>query len=139
MATLSTLRSALAGKLQPLGAQCSGYVLANPTPPFFDIDLGDPAIEYDQAFVGGHDLWRFTVRGCVAFSLDQAAQMKLDAWVSTTGSSSVKALLEADQTLGGAAQTVRVVELAAYRPLSNTGGQIIHLGAEWTVEVRAAR
>ena len=41
---------------------------------------------------------------------ERAAQGRLDAYVAPSGAQSVKAALEADPTLGGACQTLRVTD-----------------------------
>lgn len=137
MADLSDLRAAVAAAITAAvpDAQCTGYVLSDPTPPFFDIELAQPAVEYDQSMSRGFDLWRLTVRCCVSYAADIAAQKRLDSFVKSSGASSVKQALEADQTLGGVAYTVHVTELSRYAPFQSRQTTSTYLGAEWTVEI----
>ena len=140
MAALADLRLGLKANLQAYfpDAQISGYVLSSPTPPFFDIELSANGTEYDEAFVRGHDLWRFTVRGVVSRNSDIGAQMNLDEWCESSGSSSVKEAIESDPTLGGAAYTCQVVRLASYRQVGLPATpHVAYLSAEWAVEIRA--
>lgn len=140
MASLSDIRAGLAAAITAAipDAQCSGYVLANPTPPFFDIELSAEGVDYDQAMARGVDLWRMTVRGCVAVTDSLASQKTLDLWCAASGDRSVKAALEADLTLGGVASALRVTQLAGYRAIAVRGQpNNVYLGAEWTVEVYA--
>ena len=65
----------------------------------------------------------------------QDAQDTLDAFLASSGSSSVKAQVESDITLGGEAQSVRVVEADNYGVY--TINNIDYLGCEFTIEVIA--
>jgi len=118
-------------------AQISGYILNAPTPPFFDLSVD--GVDYDQAYVRGHDLWRITVRAVVQKGSDIGAQIALDEYLDSSGSNSVKQALETDQTLGGVVETCRVVELKAYTEIGLQGAPYSeYLCAEWNVEVRAS-
>lgn len=140
MTTLKDIRAGLAANLLAVfpDAQCSGYVLSAPSTPFFDIELDNDGIEYDQTFDRGLDLWLLVVRGVVAMTSDQGAQVTLDEWCASSGATSVKEALEADQTLGGAAQAIHVTKLNGYRkiglPMAPTNA---YLGAEWHVAIWA--
>lgn len=144
MAELKEIRAALAAAINEAipDVQCSGYVLAQPTAPFFDIELAQPtAIEYDKAMGRGLDLWRFTVRGCASYNLDEQAQMQLDEWCASSGESSVKEALEADRTLGGIAENLHVVSVSGFTPVASIKAAAqpsnTYLAVEWTVEVYA--
>lgn len=132
MASLTDIRAAIAAKLVAAvdDAQCSGYVLASPTPPFFDVDLADPALDYSLAANSGAHEWHFVVRGVAQESIDVAAQQSLDAWVD---SDLIKNALEADQTLNGTVSAVFVEQLSGYRQIaiSNT----LYLAVAWAVRV----
>ena len=65
----------------------------------------------------------------------QDSQETLDSYLASTGSSSVKAQVESDVSLGGAANSVRVIECKEVG-LYNINN-IDYLGAEFTVEVIA--
>lgn len=135
MASLTTLREALASNLAGIpGLQQSAYLLANPTPPAAEV-LPAP-IEYDKAMGRGHDLWRFTVRVFVGLTSDIAAQKRLDKMIASSGTNSIKAALESNTTLGGAAEDLHVTRCSGYRLFKRGTGQPL-LGAEWEVEVHA--
>jgi hypothetical protein len=55
----------------------------------------------------------------------------LDAYVSSTGSSSIKLAIESDKTLNGKAFDLRVTDSRNYGEL--TVGEVTYLSAEFTV------
>ena len=65
----------------------------------------------------------------------QDSQETLDGYLASSGASSVKAKVESDVTLGGVAQSTRVVEADNYGVY--TINNIDYLGVEFTVEVIA--
>lgn len=134
--TLAELRAELAENLSAItGVQVSAYMMANPTPP--SIEVVPDEVNYDQTMQRGMDHWRFIVRAYASAANDQAGQMLLDLMLAPSGGSSVKAALEADRTLDGKAQTLRVVQATGYRIYGRAGGPE-YLGCEWTVDVYAA-
>lgn len=134
MGKMADLRGALAASLVTLpGVQENAYVLGNPTPPCAEVE---PApIEYDLAMQRGLDKWRFIVRVFVGGSTDIGAQRKLDEFIDPTGSMSVKTLIEADPTLGGACDNAHVITCSGYKTYSSNRSGITYLGAEWTVQI----
>ncbi len=127
------IRSALADALRTIpGLQASPYILSNPTPPSAHVRRG--TVVYDQAMQGGVHLWTFTVQAFVALSSDIGASQLLDKYLSPTGSSSVKAAIEADTSLGGVVADLHVTEATGEQLfVRDQGGQV--LGSEWTVMV----
>lgn len=141
MASLADIRAGIAANIKARfsDAQCTGYLLENPFPPGFEVEIGTGGIVYDGAMSRGHDEWFFTIRGFAASGTDVAAQMRLDPWLSSTGAESVKAALEADRTLGGTvsdSHVTRVSQVRAFSPISNPNTTFF--GAEWTLRVIAA-
>jgi hypothetical protein len=67
---------------------------------------------------------------------DIAAQQTLDAYLSSTGTSSVVVAIESDLTLGGACNSLIVRECRGYTEFSRPDGATL-IGAEWDVEVHA--
>lgn len=144
MTDIAALRAGLSANLDPVaGLQNSAYLLTNPTPPAAEIE---PAkIEYDLTMQRGMDRWLFIVRVFVGFSSDLGAQHKLDAFMASSGAQSIKAAIESDSQLGGAAFDLRVTECSGYKVFvreisgmagrGSAGGPMI--GCEWTVEVFA--
>lgn len=143
MGILTDIRAGLAANLAAIsdlqlapGGQ--GYMLSAPTGPSAHIYPGGGAgpIEYDQAMQRGLDLIPFTVQVFVPLTSDIGAQANLDAYIEPTGTRSVKAALESDVTLGGAADTMRVVACTGYQQFVFEGRPPL-LGAEWHVHIYA--
>lgn len=139
MANLASIRAGFTGLLNTYfpDVHCTGYVLANPIAPAFEVELD--RIVYDGAMSRGHDEWFFTIRGFSGASTERAAQMRLDSWMNSTGtSSSIKAAIESDRTLGGTVSDARVLTVAKVGVFKFQSAQIELYGAEWTVRVLAA-
>lgn len=118
MATLNEIVVALGAAIADIGGiQSKGYMLANPTPPYAQVLVGGDAgdLEYDHAMGGGLDWCPCTVQVFSGAPTDQTAQIKLLEYIDPTGPRSVKAALEADKTLGGLVQDLRVTRCTGYR------------------------
>lgn len=138
MASLEDIREGLAENIRAAfgpNVQCSGYLLSNPTPPCFEIELGPDGVDYHEAMQNGVTGWQLLVRGIVAANIDIGAQKKLDAWTAVTGTDSVKVAIERDRTLGGAAQTLLVESMTPYSALVLRDGSAQYLAAEWRIRV----
>ena len=141
MANLDDIRAGIAAniKAQLPDVQCTGYLLENAYPPAFEVELGSEGIVYDLAMSRGLDEYFFTIRGFAPSGTDKAQQMRLDAWLNSTGAESVKAALEADRTLGGSvgdSHVTRVSQVRAFSPVASP--TTTFFGAEWTLRVLAA-
>lgn len=100
MATVTQVCEGLATNLSTIdGVQVSAWMLSSPTPPA--IHVIPPAIEYHQAMQDGFNELTFTVQAFVALGTDIGTQKRLAQLRAPTGSSSIKAAIEADRTLGG--------------------------------------
>lgn len=75
--------------------------------------VGQLDLNYDATFNRGYDSATCTVLLIVGRMSEQAAQAKLDGYLASTGSTSVKTAIEGDATLSGAVQTVRVASATA--------------------------
>lgn len=131
MSRYGGIREALAGSLSSLGIQASGYLLASPTPPSIECFPGQT--DYDSTFQRGMDEVVFVVRITVAVNLDVGAQMRLDEYLDPTGTSSVKALIEADRTLGGRVKDLRVETVTGHEVSVVEGNHV--LSCDWTVRI----
>lgn len=65
-------------------------------------------VDYDEAMNRGLDFYRAFILVIVGRMSDRSSQDRLDAYVTGSGASSVKAALETDRTLGGACSTLQV-------------------------------
>jgi hypothetical protein len=140
VADVAAIRSALASRLSTLvgtGGQSSGYMLDNPTPPTLHV-VGISETEYDVTFGRGSDVLTMVVQGLAGTTSDRASQEKLDEWLDTSGSTSVKAALETERpapvTLGGIVSSCRVVGTTGHRIYRMSSGTDL-FGAEWTIEI----
>jgi len=92
-------------------------------------------VEYDTTIQRGADKYEIPVFVYVSRVDAQDSQETLDGYLASTGSSSVKAQIESDVTLGGAANSCRVIE--AKEVGVYTVNNIDYLGVEFIVEVIA--
>jgi hypothetical protein len=79
--------------------------------------------------------WHLNVILLVSSGDDKAGQDAMDAILSTTGSKSVTAAIQADPTLGGVVSSTVPVEATGYG-LMNVNG-VEYLGCSFTVEIEA--
>lgn len=130
MASVTDLRTGLATNLATIsGLRTSPTLPDNPNPP---IALITPvSISFDDVFKRGMQTYTFVVSVIVGRADERTAQNKLDAYVSSTGSSSIKLAVESDKTLGGKAFDTRLTEMRNYGQI--TIGDVIYLSAEFTI------
>ena len=96
--------------------------------------VGIPSeIQFDATLARTNDQATFPVRVMVAKANDRAAQKALDAYLASTGATSVKTAIEAESTLGGAANTVKVDRVSGIGVYTVSG--VDYLGAEFSVRV----
>lgn len=136
MATLSELRSGLAANLATItGLRTSATIPDAVNPPVAVVFPN--SITYDLAFArSGGDEYEFLVTVIVGRMDERSAQNRLDDYCTGTGSSSIKAAIEKDPTLGGKAFDTRVTSLRNYNQV--TVGDTTYLSAEFVVQVISA-
>lgn len=134
MAIISELRTGIATNLGTIkGLRTSPEIPDNPNPP---IAIVRPvSIDYNQAYAKGLTKYSFAVIAIVGRADERTAQRSLDAYCSSTGSSSIKEAVESDKTLGGKAYDCRVTEMRNYTPITLNEGT--YLAAEFAVDVFA--
>jgi hypothetical protein len=130
MATVSGIRQGIADNLASIsGLRVSATMVDAPRPP---IAMVYPdTIDFDLNAVRGADTFTFIVFVLVGRADDRTAQNRLDGFVA--GPNSVKAAIESDRSLGGAADTCRVTSMRNYQQV--TVGETVYLGVEFEVEV----
>lgn len=139
MARIADIRVGIADAIKAglPNVKCTGFLLENPTSPAIEVELA--SITYDLSMGRGLDDYTFTIRGFASSGvLDEMAQRTLDTWLASTGTSSVKAALESDPTLGGTVNRARVERtgpIRTYTPISSPGSTFF--GAEWTLRCHA--
>jgi hypothetical protein len=130
MALISELRTGLATNLATIsGLRTAATVPDNPSPPIAIIL--PQGVEYDNTFGRGMNTYTFAVTVIVGRVSERSGQNALDAYVSSTGSSSIKLAIESDKTLNGKAFDLRVTDSRNYGEL--TVGEVTYLSAEFTV------
>jgi len=138
MATLADLREGFAANLASLkGVQVSAYELSNATLPAIwpKVAASDTGIEYYRSMANGVEQWTFWVECYVSSGASSVgAQKLLDGFLASTGSTSVKAAIESDTSLGGSAESLVVQSCSGPQNYVRADGSTA-LGARWTVLV----
>jgi hypothetical protein len=130
MALISELRTGIANNLATIsGLRTTPTIPDNPSPPIAVIL--PQGVEYDNTFGRGMNTYTFAVTVIVGRVSERSGQNSLDAYVSSTGSSSIKLAIESDKTLNGKAFDLRVTDSRNYGEL--TVGEVTYLSAEFTV------
>ncbi len=134
MASITNIRSGLATRLGTItGLRTAATMPDNPNPPIA-IVIPDN-INFDNAFQRGMDTLTFRIFLVVGRADERTAQNSLDAYCATTGTSSIKAAIEGDKTLGGSAYNCRVTDMRNYG--SVLIGEVTYLSCEFVVAVYA--
>lgn len=134
MASVSQIRDGLRDRLKTIsGLQTHSYVPSEITPPAAVV-IPD-TVGYDSTMARGSDDFVFVVQLVVSKVVDRVSQDRLDAYLAGSGSSSVKAAIEGEPTLGGVAHFARVAQARSYGTVQF--GAITYLGAELVVQVTA--
>jgi hypothetical protein len=130
MASVSSIRTGLATRLGTItGLRTSAFMPDNPNPPIAVVMPS--SVSYDDTFKRGMQTYVFNVLVIVGRVDERTAQSNLDAYVSSTGTSSIKLAIEGDKTLGGVVFDTRVSEMRNYGQLPV--GEVTYLTAEFTV------
>jgi len=130
MASISQIRDGIATNLRTIsGLRAIGTVPDNPNPPLAVIY--PQTMDYDESFNRGLTTYNFRVVIIVGRADERTAQNKLDAFVSSTGSSSIKLAIESDKTLGGKAFDTRVSAMTNYGSIDIS--EVTYLSAEFNV------
>lgn len=131
-ATVSQVATGLATRL----ATISGLRTSTYMPEQLNTPIGFPVLEsidYHRAFQGGNVQMRFSVIVIVGRYLDRTAHASLDAFLSFSGATSVRAALEGDLTLGGVAQTLIVDSATNISSVSVAEADFLQLQCSVTV------
>lgn len=130
---ITAVRVAIAANLSTLlGTQVSPRMLVKPTPPAAHVFPAET--EFDKTMGRGLDYQVLTVQVLVGTVSSEAAQDQLDAYLSGSGTQSVKTAVETDKTLAGACSNLRVTGASGYRQITPEGQSPV-LVCEWRVEV----
>jgi hypothetical protein len=131
-ATVSQVATGLKNRL----ATISGLRTFDYQPEQLNPPVGFPvidSIEYHRAMGGGDVTMRFNVFVIVGRYLDRVAHANLDAYLSYSGASSLRAALEGDRTLGGVAQTLIVDSSTSISSLTVAEADFLQIVSSVTV------
>lgn len=134
MPGLSEMREAMGTALAAIDdLRVRPIIPSQVTPPMAVIQ--PQQIEYDLNAQRGLNRYTFTVSVFVVKADDRSAQLRVDPYVSPTGDRSVKAALEADRTLAGTVDTLRVTNVSNYA--ATDANDVLYLAVDFEVEVYA--
>lgn len=123
-------------RLAAVGRTVEGILRADPMVPDDIVEphlyVGEWTINYDRTFGGLVDA-EVIVRLLCSRADDKAGQERLKQFMRPTGPASVKAVIEAEATLGGACQDLHVRQVRGHRLYQV--GESRYYGAEWPVRI----
>ena len=132
--TISAIRSGIAANLATItGLRVSALIPDAPNPP--QAVVIPQGITFDKAMHRGLDEYRFTISLVGSRADARSGQTIMDGFCNPTGSGSVKTAIESDRTLGGAAQTLHVTDVASFG--ASQIGDTLYLVADFSVIVYA--
>lgn len=107
MASITAMREAIAANLASIsGLRTAALIPEDPKPPVAVVTFDN--VNYDTSMGRGLDEYTFRVIVVVGRVNTRGAEQHLDAFMSGSGASSVKAAIERDRSLGGEANDLRV-------------------------------
>jgi hypothetical protein len=130
MASISELRAGIKANLATIsGLRVSDFQPDNINPP---VAIVFPiSVNYDDTFQRGMQTYTFSVQVIVGRVSERTGQNSIDAYVSSTGTNSIKLAIESNKTLGGKAFDLRVTDMRNYGEL--LVGEVNYLSAEFVV------
>jgi hypothetical protein len=134
LSSLADIRAGLKANMVAAGitTQVNLYTTSSPNPPCFELDVATTGVTYDLAMHRGLDQVDMIVR--LVHPESESAAQTVDSFIDGAASTDVRAAIETDLTLGGAASACHVTGVQPRRWKSETGGGVL-IGAEWTVTV----
>ena len=134
MALISDLRAGIATNLATIaGLRTGSTIPENVNPPFAIV--APSSMSYHMAMGNGMTTYNFVVTLVVGRADGRSAQNALDAFCSSTGSSSIRGAVESNRTLGGKAFDCVVTGMRNYGSLAI--GDNTYLAAEFDLTVQA--
>ncbi|WP_433114288.1 hypothetical protein [Micromonospora sp. CA-246542] len=130
---ISLIRTRLAEAVESVTPELNRYAYAPDSVSVPCFYVGGVEIDYDITMGRGSDELTLTCVVLVSAKNDRSGQAQLDAYISGSGPSSLKAAIEADPSLGGACDTLDVTRQQGYG--FHTVGESKYLGAELVVNV----
>jgi hypothetical protein len=135
VASIAELRQGIATNLGTIaGLRTSEFIPDNPNPPIAIVQFDRAQYHLDMG--NGMTEYSFIVQLIVGRVDERTAQRNLDAYCSSSGSSSVLLAVESNRTLSGKAFDTIVTEMSSYGPV--LVNDTTYLGAEFQVRVLAS-
>ena len=136
MASFSSIRAGLKTNLETI----SGLTVYDYVPDFLEPPIAIIAplntLNYDSTMARGADTYEVPVILYISRIDAETSQDTVDSYLVASGANSIKAAIESDGTLGGAAMSVRVISATDYGEYEVTQGTSF-LGVTFNVEVIA--
>ena len=134
MASIRAMRQAIADNLSTVdGLRTAAIIPEDPKPPVAVVIFD--RIEYDTSFGRGLDMYLFKVVLVLGRVNTRGTEEALDGYLSGSGSTSLKAAIESDRTLGGEIQDLRVTSGENVREL--VVADITYVAADFLITVYA--
>ena len=134
MASFSSIRAGLKTNLETI----SGLTVYDYVPDFLEPPIAIIAplntLNYDSTMARGADTYEVPVILYISRIDAETSQDTVDSYLIASGANSIKAAIESDGTLGGAAMSVRVISATDYGEYEVTQGTSF-LGVTFNVEV----
>lgn len=89
--------------------------------------------KFDAVMADGADDWEYVVTVFIPYNEPELAQTLMSDYVARTGAESIKAAIEAEETLGGVVDFAHVRE-AAEDEIRQVGG-VAHLAVDFFIEI----
>lgn len=135
MANISELRSGIATNLRTIsGLRVTDTIPDQLNPP--QAILGLTSVDFSKAMKQGLTTYTFTLTVIVARQSERNAQAKLDAFVQSTGTNSIKLAIESDRTLGGKAFDCYCPQMTSYGIIAI--GDVNYMSSEFQILVHAS-
>lgn len=134
MASISAIRDGLKTRLETIsGLRAHDTVPGQINPPAAVVRRRQ--INFDSTMARGSDDFLFTITLLIQFGENRNAQNQLDAYLAGSGTLSIKAAIEGEQTLGGVVDFARVAQAGEDALMEYNG--VEYLSVDFTVEVTA--
>jgi hypothetical protein len=134
MANVKAIRVALATRLSTTGLNVHAIAPGQVIPPCAVIIPNRPAVNYGITMDGETQVNLLAVV-LVSAANDASGQDVIDDYVSTSGTKSINAAVQADPTLGGAVEFTVVLQVMTYGLTEYAGQQ--YMGCSFLIQVGA--
>lgn len=135
MASIATIRDGLKTRLATIAGLYSHDTIPDDVYPPAAIVGAPTRVAYDVAFRSPVSRLTIPIRIIAGRTTERESQDRIDGYISADGASSIRAAIDGDPTLAGAAHTTRVVEARGFGAYEVAGVQ--YLGVELEIEVIA--